>query len=736
MNRHAECHPNVRRPSHVRAVLMTYWSRPMTWVLLLVFVGAIVLTEFLMSLQNEAIRWIRIGPSIPSITPAMRLLPLQGFSAEQLAKARSISVYGTEKLSEVFRAGALPNLEALHVYGSLTDEQLQKICSQYDLKWFSFDIVDELGPKGWDALQQQTSLQFLEVTRLVESVKPKSQQSEVDLVTWPPNLRTLVYRNPRGLRMNDARALHKLKQLKTVALAWNLSEVSLSDALIEELAQLPKMRELYIEDLQKTHLNQFFQIYESRSGSTVERTVNRLQSTLPSASVVPSMFDSTRGFRVGSIVILISSLFIGLLVQLSTQFGNSLRPLTPQFARVHLTVAATFMILVTVGGICWLIYWGCKPIAAIGLVLCAFPLTEFIVSLNSGFRRTHINRINPAMPFVAYSQMVMAYGIPNGLFPVFWQRFLDGQFPFAAIAMLAVSLLSIYRLIRERLEMFRMIEILGVEKAPLGVNQASVLLKAAERIRIRDQEQNGVRDQEADWAGLRQTPGALLAEGKDSTLAQVFPQNRIRQIVLIAVNVAAVAVGGALSRPWMSDLAATVISSSMLGVTVLLLVMPIQFAVTRTPFHSIELLRPVSRKSWQRLWFTQIAAQMCVASAAILCVIFSSLQMLNEHPFHWNEQGLVLCYFPGIVMSIFGLGMLIMTFRRTTNAIIMFLMFFTSMMAVNAGVFFVRRVAQNPGWKLSFEHQLSWIIGSWMVGVVLIALAWNRWKHWEVGANR
>ena len=80
--------------------------------------------------------------------------------------------------------------------------------------------------------------------------------------------------------------------------------------------------------------------------------------------------------------------------------------------------------------------------------------------------------------------------------------------------------------------------------------------------------------------------------------------------------------------------------------------------------------------------------------------------------------------------------MLIMTFRRTTNAIIMFLMFFTSMMAVNAGVFFVRRVAQNPGWKLSFEHQLSWIIGSWMVGVVLIALAWNRWKHWEVGANR
>ncbi|MGL6227251.1 MAG: hypothetical protein ACRC10_11585 [Thermoguttaceae bacterium] len=155
-------------------------------------------------------------------------------------KKLQISGAGLSK-ETIFQIGQIPVLEELALQDTpMLDEDLIRLIGRLPgltrLRLRRLQDVSDIG------FAELSKLQHLQVLALLES--PQLSQAGLQAIARLPNLRSLDLRGCSALRAEDYAVLQNMPQLREL----KIGSFSVDDAVLETVAQLPKLESLTIED--------------------------------------------------------------------------------------------------------------------------------------------------------------------------------------------------------------------------------------------------------------------------------------------------------------------------------------------------------------------------------------------------------------------------------------------------------------------------------------------------------
>ncbi len=717
----------IRRPGHLRAVWMSYWTR---WQLMLmvIVVAAASAPLVLMMWAGDPNTVTSAEPSAPEPAPAGYVGSKEQAAALDWSQLRSLKVYNLKECEPLWTPGRAPKLESLTILEAITDEQLAKICELYDLKSLTLYSPEMLTAEGWRVFQGETKLTFL---RLIGAHALHNEPS----LAWPPNLQTLIAGNTHGKtqqRLDEWQRLPHLTCLSTFLIPQQGDQ--LAPEMLDTLKRFPSLRRLYLVEMGK-HAPDYI---------TVQ------QAALPSVRVRPAHYHPERGRRAAMIVIVGLLVIVVLSVQMSSQFVTTASVLTPHFARSHLSlVIGVFVVLVAVS--LGLLLWAeCSVFAALCLCGASALLlgagTKTMSLLSGGHRFPGFCNFAIILPSVVFPVM----GVLLGLFAfgadIDW--FLRGEQPVLASIVLAGSLWGACHLIALQTGMRRRLEEAGIANVPMGMFDNRgwaewMTQQAAGREDSTTKTPLAYRQFDRSMSRMIER----LQSGKRLTLLELWPLGG--QSVMPMLKSYVLFIGGALIfvglpvallAPEMWDRFGPVIVGPMIlqmfggG-----LIFPLSFAWIRRPMQEMELLRPMSRRDWRETWFRGVAAEMLpmlLTMFAFLLVLWSCGLLGN-----WTAMQLLWAsiIFFGVLVNVFAVGMEAFTLRSLWQCALVaggtWLVLVLMLVAFMLLVPMLDRMYPDLDLKWESPEFLIPVIGG-LYGLAAFGLtiAWRRWMKWEVSS--
>ena len=715
----------IRRPGRLRAVWLSYWTRWELVLMLVVFSAAFALLVPLM--------WLGDPNTVTSAEPIAPVPAPVGHvgSAEQAAaldwsQIRSLTAYNLKECEPLWTPGRAPKLESLTILDAISDEQLAKLCSLYDLKTLTLYSPQLLTPEGWKVFQGETKLTYL---RLIGAHALHNEPS----LTWPPNLQTLITDNTHGKTQQRLDEWQRLPHLTTLS-TWLIPKQGdeLAPEMLDTLRRFPSLKRLYLVPM----------------GKHAPNYVATQQAALPWARVRPAHYHPERMRRAAVIVIGGLLVLVLLSVQLSSQFVTTARVLTPLFERSHLSfVIGVFVALIAVSfGL--LIWTGCSAFVALSLCGSSAVLLGTgvkLMSRTSGNLFPGFNNFAFALPAVVFPTMCVGACVFLLGGELDW--ILDGRQPWLLVVVLAGSVWGAYELIAMQTGLRRRLEESGIANVPMGMfnnrgwaewaaNAAEVRSGSGKKEALPYRLIDGRLDKFVAQHEARQSTTLLalwrLGGQSVSDMLKYYIMTLAGGLIFIGIPVAW------LAPDWWSRFGPIMVGPMVLQLLGGGLLMPLGFAWTRRSMQELELLRPVSRRDWRETWFRGVAAEMGPTLLTLFgfgvvlwwCGLVGGLTAVQ---FLWAS-----IIFIGIVANVYSVGMGTLTFNlRSQVPLVLFAI------PVALGLFAVVLFMLAPVLDQHFPVQPSpAFINIMLAGLAVFLygtaglglwLSWRRWVKWEVG---
>ncbi len=708
---------SMRRPSRLRAVWLSYWTRWQLWLVMALSMipCSIIAPSFWVGDPNSV---KSAEPYAPAPEPSGSVFHHEYDQPINWSELRSLTVSHVAKCEELWIPGKAPKLESLSVLSSVTDKQLAKLCELYDLKAFTLYSPETLTAAGWKHLAGERSLHYLRLHQL------QSLRDEPAL-EWPRNLQTLICDEPHGVSLQRLEEWQQLPLLTTLGTRLiPRDEDRLSAKEIDTLKRFPSLQRLYLVEMGK-HAPNF---------------VATQQAALPSLRVRPAHYDPVRGRR--AVIILIGGLLVLVMlsIQLSTQFVTTASALTPHFTRSHVGPVVAVFVAIMSASFFLNAQAGCSDFVA--LTLCgasAFVLGAGAKAMNrlSGGRMPGFGNFGVALPSVVFPVMAIAFG--SQLFGGEFDWFLSGRLPWLSVIVLVGSVWGAYELIAMQTGMKRRLEESGLANVPMGMFDTAGWMTwsndvAATRaiqgklpprpLRLLDARYDRLLEQ--IQRGERPSPLAMWQLGGQT----IFDMLRIMTMMLVAALIF-IGIPVALFAPDLWTRFAPVVAApavfQLLGGG---LIMPLSFAWIRRPMQAMELLRPVSRREWMTTWFQGVASEM--APTLIILIGLGALMLWAGLLPNWSvgHAALATAVIIGMTGFIFAAGMFAITLRALWQVGLLAIVGWFLVVAVIVSPIAV----QHSGFQWdSPTYVIPVLIALYGVAFLTVRLAWWRWKKWEVG---
>ena len=707
----------IRRPSRLRAVWLSYWTRWQLWlVMALPLIHCFIIVPSLWEASPNMMT--SAEPYAPAPAPSGSVYHHKYDQPLNWSELRSLTISDVAKCEPLWIPGKAPKLESLSVLSAVTDEQLAKLCELYDLKALTLYSPETLTANGWKHLAGERSLHYLRLHQL------QSLREEPSL-EWPHNLRTLICDEPHGVslqRLEEWQQLPLLTTLGTRLIPRDQDRLTAKE--IDTLKRFPKLQRLFLVGM----------------GKHAPNYVAVAQAALPSLRVRPAHYDPVRGRRAAVILIGGLLVLVMLSIQLSTQFVTTASSLTPRFAWSHVgPVIAVFVAIVMVS-----FYLnaqaGCSNFVA--LTLCgasalALAAGAKAMSRLSGGLMPGFTNFGVAMPSVVFPVMVIGFG--SLAFGGEFDWFLAGRLPWLSLCMLVGSVWGAYELIAMQVGMKQRLEESGVANVPMGMfdttgwaawsnDVASVRAGQgklpARPFRLFDARMDRLMEQ--IQRGERPSPLAMWRLGGQS----IFDLLRIMAVMLVGALIGIVIPVSLYAPDLWTRFAPVVAVPSVFQLLGGGLIMPLSFAWIRRPMQAMELLRPINRRDWIATWFQGIASE--IAPTLIIMIGLAAVMLWAGLLPNWSvgQAALGAVLIVGMTGFIFAAGMFAITLKELWQV---------GLMAV-VGWFLAVTVVVSP---IAVQHAgFQWDSPSYVIPVLgalyaatglTLKLAWWRWTKWEVG---
>ncbi len=716
----------IRRPGRLRAVWLSYWTRWELVLMLVVLSAAFAPLVPILWLGNPN-QVTSAEPSAPEPAPAGYVGSAEDAATLDWSQVRSLKVYNLKTCEPLWTPGRAPKLESLTILDPINDEQLAKICEQYDLKTLTLYSPQLLTAEGWSHFQGETKLTFLHL------VGAHALHNEPSL-PWPPNLQTLICVDTHGKtqqRLDEWQRLPHLTCLSTRLIPQNKDQ--LAPEMLDTLRRFPSLRRLFLVEMGK-HAPDYIAVQ---------------QAALPSVRVRPTHYYPERGRRAAVIVVGGLLVIVLLSVQMSSQFVTTASVLTPHFARSHLSLVIGVFVVQVAVSLGLLVWFDCSVFVALCLCGASALLlgagTKTMSLLSGGHRFPGFCNFAIVLPSVVFPVMSVLLGLIA--FGADFDWFLRGQQPVLALVVLAGSVWGACHLIALQAGMRRRLEEAGVANVPMGMfdnrGWAEWMMNVAE-VRAGQGKQEALPYRLID---RRLDRCVAQHEARKSTtlvaLWRLGGQSMSDMLKWYIITIAAGLVFIGIPVAWLAPDMWSRFGPMMAGPMVLQLLgggllMPLSFAWTRRPLQELELLRPVSRRDWRETWFRGVAAEMGPTLLTLFGfgVVLWCCGLLGG----WTAMQLLgaSLIFIGVVANVYAVGMGTMTLNlRWQVPLVVFAI--PVALFVFAGVLFMLAPVLDQHFPTepspAFINTLIVGLTVFLYGTAGLGLwlAWRRWMKWEVG---
>ena len=727
MTKRNECLPGIRRPSRLGAVWLSYRTR---WMYMATAVALNLFFAFLLY-SNQSIKgeiFPPVIPEMPTFEPKFNFEPDKSNDRTDWSRVRTLSINDPDDCKELWTRGTIPQLTSLRILGFAKDYHIAKLCELYDLKGLSLQNSQSLSPDALKFLSKEASLEFLEIGMTARIFDTPCQLHDVAEFNWPLNLKTLIYRDLEGIVTRRFDEWQKLSQLNCLSLGFVKTDDVLSAEAIETIKRFPKLKQLFLEELVPNQKNQFAEMFTRGGGRRFSDYATKLQLQLPRIAVRPTTYDPQRAKSAGMIVFASTIFTVLLSFQISSQFGTTLRGMTPYFTRSHLIPAVGIQICIVVVSFALLLQSGCSVLASFGLCGCSLLLQASMIEVLSGFRNSHVNRFNP-MAILSFFGLVP--WIPL-LLTNFYRAEVDwmlaGSQSWLHVALFTGSIWSGVHILVEKVRLYRNLEESGLGKMPLTIfdTRSATELFNTSKARRSDEKANSVyrrfdarMERFIEDLAMKKPISSVRLWGLGSQL-------RIIDYFPVFLVMALVFAGSPLLLP--------IVSQRGNPGTVIMLLMPLIWAISfgwaRRRFQAFEFLRPLSRHDWVSVWFRWVAWELVVALIGIISIDFGLYQIGVLGGLSIGQISLILLSLIGIGALVFPHGMFIITLKSR----------FLVMSLAGIG-WFLASFCMVPALYIQFDPSgttplTDILIGFLVVFGIAIAgtfLTWRRWLNWEVG---
>ncbi len=752
-------------PMRMRAVWLSYCTRPLAWVALLVslatvaIVGVMIVSdarppfEHWETLQtsdrarNELLvermqwdsrhRW-SVTPPIPASNPRMyfaspelRTIWSRNRPVEPQA-VRTVEIWSEKDIPDDFwEPGRYPRVETVIAYVEpLSTETLRKLLQTYRLKAISLQRTEKWSAEELRLLASADHLEFLSLGHVRALTEPAA-------LPWPKHLRHLslsIYGAIPLARVQEWRALARLMSLDLSVAAAQQSTL-LTPEFVTELDGFPQRPTLYLDVLQ---------------GSDGAWAVEA-QSHFQRLAVRPRFIPKVRftGAYLAFVLLLIPTAFG--LYQLSTQSLLPLMLLAPGAVAPHQNWAAR---LWTVGGVIsagFALYSGLHWSAALAVSVSGvlwYQGQSWILQ-----RGRSVEQVGFAHPIIAALPLMFIgmFGVVGtamvSYFPALageidW--FLRGQRPVWAMLVFVGGVVSGRNLLWRAATIHRAAQEAGLGQVPMssldigGWNRACAPLtgnKLDKMIRWNPVMRN--REQRIE-AALSRGPALTRRQRISVWMCGLHAHPVDIMTVIVIIGLMQFAIFRYLGQFGMeAKVERVTLIVPALQVLLMFLMYPIALLAVRRRWMAQELLFPLTRQDWKRDWY---AVQAClllpVPVAVMLLVILDALLGGIVRPTTtevlWGAAGIL-----GAMIAAWATSLIVATeYRSPTWATLVWGLVLTAI-AVAAIVtinYFVpglpdviERFAESP----AAPYAVSSVVVAMVAGLVVWAR--RRWDAWEVG---
>ena len=707
----------IRRPSRLRAVWLSYWTRWQLW--LVMALSMIPFSIIVPSYWEASPNMVKSAePAAPAPQPSGSVFHHEYDQPINWSTLRSLTITEVAKCEPLWIPGKAPKLESLSVMSSVTDEQLAKLCELYDLKAFTLYSPETLTAAGWKHLAGEPSLHYLRLYQL------QSLRHEPSL-EWPRNLQTLICYEPHGVslqRLEEWQQLPLLTTLGTLLVPRDQDRLTAKE--LDTLRRFPGLRSLYLVEM----------------GKHAPNYVAVQQAALPSLRVRPANYHPERGKR--ATVILVGGLLVlvVLSIQLSSQFVTTASVLTPHFARSHLNFVVGIFVVLLVVTFGLLVWAGCSVFVALSLsgssaLLLAVGVKS--VSLMSGNQLPGFCNFAIAMPSVVFPVMGVVLGL--ALFGADFDWFLSGRQPWLLMIVLAGSLWGAFELVSLQTNLRRRLEESGTANVPMGMfdtrgwiewtnNLAALRTGQGKKETLPYRLYDARMDHFVEQHQARKSTAlvALWRLGGQSTSDML----RFTVIALVAILLFVGAPIALLAPDWWSQFGPIIVAPMVFQLLGGGLIMPLFFAWGRRPMQELELLHPMSRRDWAGTWFQGVASE--IAPVLIALLGFSAVLLWTGLLGNWSvpQAALAAIILVGGLANVFAVGMWTLTLRSLWQVMLVGVALWIAIVLLVVSPILVSVLKLN--WQ-SPAILIPTIVALYSVASVELWLAWRRWQNWEVG---
>lgn len=752
--------PFVRR---LAAVGLTYRTRPLTWVIAVVYLAAVLGIVFGLKvtrppyeewiaradaaeaqrLRSERLQWDS-QHRLPSAPPSHRPAPQWEFAPPEIQRsfyrrqtvvpehARTIAIYDEAHIPAAFwDPSQYPHVETVITYGApLSSETLRKLVTTYRLKALYLNRCDTMTADDMETLARVDSLQVLSLDgfpALTESTSLK----------WPRNLHQLAISTQAALpvtRFQEWRALPQLRSLIVTLPADQQSSLTVPD-IVAELDAFPQRPTLYLDVAE---------------GSTGEWAA-AAQPDFHRIAVRPKFVSKSRwtGALYACFALMLPMGFGA--VQLA---GQSLQPLValgPKAGAPHCTGTAIVWVLGGLVTFAMALSFQVSPLSALALGSSG-PLVYFFLGrmMCSDAGMGKVMWVNPFIaffPLIFIPATIMLLNFLFGQFPPIageMDWFLRGEYPWLALGLITASLTCVAPLMGQLSHIRRSAEESGFSDVPLSAIDQTGWQRATTQFAMKR------LDRQVRWnpimRGREQRIEHVLNRGPALTRSQriavwmcgliLHPLDFTILFILLLLFQTAILLG---LRAWRPDieLSGSILYGVSMQVIMAYLIIPIGVLSSRRRWMEHELLFPLSRRDWIRDWFTVQAWMLAplILVLGLMVTVNTLLGVMVWPP--WWQLALVLAGL-AYLMTAAWIGSL-----RVATWTSWHLTVFT--ISAVCGLFTFAGVCMTLAWITGDNTSTAEAVleSPWaatvavvlaIVGlIVLIRSTYRRWQTWEVG---
>ena len=711
----------IARPSRLGAVWLAYRTRTLIWgvaATISLLVTGLVWVMAHDPVQAFSSRTLTSADPVPDApTPTATV-----FSDDDLktttdwSQIHSLQINDVAICKPLWSRGAIPRLESLTVYGTISDQQLIELCNLYDLKSLTLYGANLLTSVGMTAWKHESRLEYLRLLNF------KIMQTSSTL-EWPPHLRTLICDDPHGVGFDRLNEWCQLRQLECLSTRMIPPSTGVPHEIIEVLRIFPQLKRLFLIELPAQFPN----------------PITELQKALPQIRVRPHAYEPIRVRRVMQIVSCGFLILVGMSVHWSSQFVSSARSLMPNFTSWHFV--PIMMVLLGSALLSFVLFrWaGCSqlasaalsglPILVLGLEMRLFNWLQGLTGLPlPGFSNWGI--LFPIVTFalIGFCWVLFQYGLELD-----W--FVRGEQIGLAILIMVGAIWAAFDLSQWYRGLQRGLEESGGGDIPLSLfdmrgwaawggnlavvraqqgkseGQAMRLFDARLEKRIEQLQRQKRRPSLAQWqvAG----PGSVI-NWLQMTIA----------IMLLIGFFLYLFVPAAWSRMGMF--------AANGGFQLLLsgLLMPLFFIWQRRPMFAMELLRPQTRQNWVSTCFRGVAWEICPVVAVSL--VFGLLLLWTGNFGDWSTfaTGNVIAIIFGLLLILYAMGMWAITLHsRGAVSLVAALGWIIIVLCIVIPILLRISTGNLAGLTVLIPIMLS------ATAVFGIRLAFHSWMNWELGRN-